>query len=244
MDDEIPLWVSFDNYREIFASNVAQRPPDFLIESDKTLNYFIKNQKIQSDTAAAYLLFSSVNSLRSSMILICGGAVFQSIPLLRLATEASLYAFFVRGDEGAKSHWLKREESEISRKYVRNKLLKEAKTKLREVDGILFDEFGKVYQLLIDQGAHPNPKSILPLAHRMDPDVDGNVLMTFEQLTPSPTVRVAFASIHVRTCRLVASIAGKMFPNAYALLGISEKFDNIMRDAKQQFDAQCRSKAN
>jgi hypothetical protein len=99
---------------------------------------------------------------------------------LRIALEASLYAFDMKDDADTRSLWLKRHESEASKRACRKAFSGVVERVTRKIENDHVTGFSvntkRLYDLAIDLGAHPNIGGILK---NIDINVfDSVVLMT------------------------------------------------------------------
>lgn len=220
------IWASYDQYTDIFRHNLASNVPEPFVECDAIISNFIQQQHGHERLAVNALLFAALNHLRSSLVLISAGAVFQSTPLLRAAVEASVYALTASRDDIAYRFWCDRDRREDAKSFVRNKMFKRGRRIIEETDSECARELEKVYDLLISQGAHPNPSSIFSLAKleaRLEDDLRR---FTFEQLTAESFVRLTFGSFYIRVLRLVAQVSGKIWPTSYCILDVERRINS------------------
>ena len=112
--------------------------------------------------------------LHAFMIYLCSirvaisGHEAATFPLFRTALEASCYAFLVGETPELQGVWLERNSSEEALKLCRknfNSAVKDAAKKIQEKSWIApntEDWINQAYDAVIDFGAHPNQKAILP----------------------------------------------------------------------------------
>ena len=95
---------------------------------------------------------------RAACQLAISGQIIGSYPILRMCLECSLYALHINQDESALDIWLKRHESDASKKAMKKKFLMEKlQSTLKHIDSELSKNIQTLYELCIDLGGHPNP---------------------------------------------------------------------------------------
>ncbi|GKX34551.1 MAG: hypothetical protein MnENMB40S_21690 [Rhizobiaceae bacterium MnEN-MB40S] len=88
---------------------------------------------------------------------VLAGQIYESQALLRLSLEHGAYGSFIGNDVQRAVRWLKRTESESSRKAVRKEFThRNIVNHLQTIAPVLAKQYENLYEGLIDFGAHPN----------------------------------------------------------------------------------------
>ena len=102
------------------------------------------------------------SAFRSGVGAVMGGQLLESQALFRLCLEHAAYGFYIGGDKDRMERWLGRGESESNRRAVRKEFHND---KIREHIGsaapVMRAQFERLYDQLIDFGAHPNQQGYL-----------------------------------------------------------------------------------
>ncbi|KGT72882.1 hypothetical protein MA20_47710 [Bradyrhizobium japonicum] len=87
----------------------------------------------------------------------------DGFPLLRSSLEYAGYALLIRGDRQLAEGWLRRDETEPSKKLVRETFTqKRIRDAIAAKDTHLSGIYQELYERTIDWGAHPNEKALTP----------------------------------------------------------------------------------
>ena len=146
--------------------------------------------------------------------------------LLRSALENALYGLYLAKNPASRSRWLNRHDSDQSKKEVReefkiNKLLNLV-TDLDANDGA---RVRHLYDMTIDQGAHPNERAFTPYLDFDKTPSDAKITMNY--LTPGgPQLGMALkATAEIGVCTL--TLFERVIPERFALLGLDRELDRL-----------------
>jgi len=118
------------------------------------------------DQVSALLGIQAYYSLLAAANVGMSGHAAATYPLYRAALEAACYSFLTNHDPEMSHIWVKRHENDEARKLCRNKFTSAVRDAAKLVEMKDYISSGtetwvkESYDLAIDFGAHPNPKSI------------------------------------------------------------------------------------
>jgi len=97
------------------------------------------------------------SAYRAGIGAVMGGQLYESQALLRLCLEHAAYGFYIGADKDRMERWLRRGDSDATRKAVRKEFHND---KIRaHIEGqapVLCRQYDYLYSQLIELGAHPN----------------------------------------------------------------------------------------
>lgn len=129
--------------------------------------------------------------------------------LLRAALENAMYAFFVHNHQKRKRIWLDRNRDEEATKKVRNTFtIGEIKKEIRLANSSLGDRVAALYDVTIDEGAHPNVNAYL--ANSLQTNDEGELRLAVTYLNPNNLPIVLEHLVEVG--EIVLSIFREIFP--------------------------------
>ncbi len=89
--------------------------------------------------------------------MVAAGQLIEASAVLRLSLEQAAYGHYIARDENRYEVWMRRGESEAARKAVRTEFqARKIFNVLKSDDTTLAAIYDKLYEKLIDAGAHPN----------------------------------------------------------------------------------------
>ncbi|WP_449414468.1 hypothetical protein [Ochrobactrum teleogrylli] len=157
---------------------------------------------------------------------VMAGQLYESQALLRLCLEHSAYGFYIGADTKRWERWMNRTDSPAAKQAVRdefthNKIKKHIKAKSQK----LGEQFEKLYDQLIDFGAHPNEQGF-SLSSTLQRDADKIHMNTIYlhgdglalDLGLKMVGRVGLWALHIMQL---------IYPQRYELLGIREDLEEI-----------------
>lgn len=146
------------NARFVVARESGQIETINLIK-DKHSDSSLESLKLsEEDRLATFFFLRTHASLLGAMSTALSGLIPESYSLMRAAIENALYAFFVFTNQDAKTVWLARRlDDDDSRKAVRRMFVnREMFEALRKHTAVVGDRTSLLYELTIEDGAHPN----------------------------------------------------------------------------------------
>jgi len=180
------------------------------------------------EVLANFLLFRAHSAFRASVRLTTAGQVYESYLLLRSCLEAGLYGLHVSRNREDALLWLDRDQSEEARKRMRDTF--KIGVLLEEVgatDARLRDDVGRLYQLTIDLGGHPNPLGVLSMAEWIH-DKDG-VKYNGVYITNSPTLIGASLMTTARVGLVTLRLFRHVHPERFEIMGVTPEVDRLWR---------------
>lgn len=239
MDKTREHWVDLDRYLELFSELASQKAPSELARADDAICGYVKLLPSVKNHFLIALVFSGINKLRATQVLIRGGAVTETTPLMRVSLECVLYALAVKCDSKVSNAWENRHSDEDAKKFLRRELGKRSKNILKSQNENVASNYDMLYQKLIDFGAHPNIASIAPLmkyaAANEGPRLD------FQQLSSGPE-RLAIGSLLLKSYFVFGQVLLLIWPDAKGsekmpdtLNAINTDSDQLMSDCLSQF---------
>jgi len=104
-------------------------------------------------------MLRSHSAFRAGVGAVMAGQLFESQALLRLCLEHAAYGFYIGDDKERMTRWLRRGDSEATRRAVRKEFHNEKiKDHIQTAAPTMRDQFDYLYDQLIEFGAHPNEK--------------------------------------------------------------------------------------
>ena len=148
-----------------------------LIKIDSLFLKLLENAVNPKPLLPMGFMLRSHSAYRSAVGAIMGGQQYEAQALLRLCLEHAAYGFYIGDDVDLWMLWMNRTESKASRDEVRKKFT-HAKIKkyISSRAPKLAATFEKLYERMIDFGAHPNEQgySVNSEMHRVDNTVHIN----------------------------------------------------------------------
>jgi hypothetical protein len=148
--------------------------------------------------------------------------------VMRGILENALYGFYIFKNPKLAKIWLKRDESQATKREVKKKfqigpildLLQKVDPELGRVTRIL-------YETSIDFGAHPNEKSLSCSLKKTEEE--GAIRFDLMYLTGNPLpIKLCLKSIS-RIGVACIKIAGLIIPERFKIMGLSDKIINAQR---------------
>lgn len=160
--------------------------------------------------------------------LIISGQIPEGFQVLRGALEASLYGFFIAQHPDTAKVWLNRDEGEEQRQKVRDAF--KPKVIIRELE-VVNGEAGKaadrMYEELIDYGAHPNEKGLsLRLQTLSDEKMQE---LRINMLNPKPEYLQFGMKTAGRVGLVCVQIFGFIEPDRYRLSGLDIEWQKLAK---------------
>lgn len=104
----------------------------------------------------------SIGAFRAACEHAMAGQVGEVFPLARASIENAAYAVYLAGDVALAEAWLRRHDSEESRKHMRGKNWQHATVRdaIKEKSPEIGALFGDLHEHFIDYGGHPNERAV------------------------------------------------------------------------------------
>ena len=186
---------------------------------------------------ARVLMVRSHSSFLAGIRLAMSGQVSESFPVLRSLVESTWYALHIakdpRGTERSKI-WMSRNEDDKAKERCKSEFtVKKVLQTHQALDAATAKEFHKIYEDLIDFGAHPNQLGVMMAMGKteMDRQVDYSVHIFNPKQLP-----VLFAlKIAVRTAICALKTFQLMFPECFTLIGLDLEIEKLIPQATAIF---------
>lgn len=102
-------------------------------------------------------LLRAHSAFRAAVAITLSGQLYEAQALLRLCLEHTAYGFYIGADCERMARWLSRGESEANRKAVRKEFHNDKlRAHLEAQAPVMCGHFDRLYNQLIEFGAHPN----------------------------------------------------------------------------------------
>lgn len=212
-------FATFDNLRSEYQK---------LSEIDGVYRKLNENLQKTKDWFAALFLLRAHSSYLTAVSLGMSGQVPESYAILRLSLENALYGFYLSKNDALKETWLRRHDSQASKKKVRDDfkfglLLGTIKTE----DNAQANVVNTLYERTIDYGAHPNERALMQTLHITEDD--DSIEFKSNYLTDDdPSLRLCLkTTAQIGVC--VLDIFRLIYKERFDLLGLTE----ILKRLKQ-----------
>ena len=214
-------FASFDNF-----PGYVER----LTAIDVTFRKAIEALNHSKDWFAGTFLLRSHSNFLGACLLAWSGQVPESYALFRSTLENALYGLYISKTPGSWETWLRRHDTEQSKKQVRNefqigKLLTFAKS-IDPAEGKVAET---LYERAIDHGAHPNERALMQTLE-LELDQQGSQAhLTMNYLIGNtPALEMALkTSAQVGVCTL--SLFQRVLSTRFAILGIDLELDKLRK---------------
>lgn len=160
--------------------------------------------------------------------LVIAGQIPEGFQVLRGALESSLYGFFIAQHPEMKEVWLRRDESETHRRKVRDEFKpKRIIGEMKAADQKAGDAADRMYEELIDYGAHPNEKG---MSLRLEILSDEQIReFRIKMLNPKPEYLVFGMRTVARVGLVCIRIFGLIEPHRYKLSGLDQEWQKLAK---------------
>jgi hypothetical protein len=170
---------------------------------------------------AGVFLIRAHSAYRAAVRLSTSGQLPEAYAVMRLSLECALYARFLEDDLERQQRWLQRSDTAENRKVFRNEFTTRALfDALKFHDSWLGGYAGRLYQFLIDYGAHPNDLGLASVSS-LQADAD-RIRVETSQLQASGEVFDGCLLTNARVGVTVLSTFETIFRHRFALLGITQ----------------------
>lgn len=210
-----------------FASFVNNAETKRLIKIDGLFSRFLIDWLNPKPRTAAFFLYRCHSSFRAASSLTLATRCTEAFPLMRLSLEWASYAAAISADKQLERLWFDRENSETSKKQLRNKL-----TTSRAIEAIKDPHDRKVFDTLyrrsLDFGGHPFVHSAAMNWTTEDVPGGGMRLNTAYTTADGQALDWTMQSLlQVGICCL--SVFGDIFPGRSELLNVRNDLITLRR---------------
>ena len=198
----------------------------------------IKNDHWSELVVTRLLMVRSHSSFLAGIRLVMSGQVPESFPVLRSVVESAWYALHMTKDPGGTKRyeiWQLRDENDEAKKRCRNEFtVARVRQTHEEQEAAGARELHKVYETLIDCGAHPNQLSVMTALVKTE-ETDNQVTYDVGILQCKPSsvrfalrMAVATAIGALKTFQLV-------FPERFTIAGLDLEIKKLIPQANALF---------
>ena len=185
-----------------------------------------------------FMMVRSHSSFFAGIRLVMSGQVPESFPVLRSVVESTWYALHIAKDPGGTERsaiWLRRNEDAEAKKRCQSEFrIKKVRKTHEEQDAATARELHKVYETLIDFGAHPNQLSVMTALVKTE-ETDNQVtydvgILQWKPLPVLFALRMAVATAigALKTFQLV-------FPERFTSAGLDLEIKELIPQANALF---------
>jgi len=160
--DEITKYL--DQARSNAYATFHNMKPEYqrLVGIDSTFRKLVENLYNTKDWLAALFLLRSHSHYLVGISCAMSGQLPESYAALRVALEQALYGFYISKNPETQEIWLRRHDSEESKKKVRSEFqIRKIMDALHSTDNREADVAEMLYERTIDYGAHPNEYALM-----------------------------------------------------------------------------------
>lgn len=156
------------------------------------------------------------------------GNTHQIPPILRVALEAAIYSHLFMVSTAWRETWKARHKSKSQASKFRDRGGAAAKDALRTVSPKMADEYVRIYDNLIDFGAHPNVAAIgFSTSYQFEEGADDGMVY-FSQLTGER--ERYFSGVQIaEVCNFILQVLSLTWPTRYQLLGVEAARIELLR---------------
>jgi hypothetical protein len=225
-NDTLSEWLQ--GFYENTLATFANLKVEYRLLSSIDKLFFTLNQNLNnpSDLAAALCSLKAHSCYMSAVSLCAGGQLSPAYMVLRGCLEESIYAFYFNCHPELAETWMKRMESEESKKKVRQKFRPaDILAELQQADKELGQMTRVLYELAIDWGAHPNINGLASTTEITD--TEEKLLITIQYSSgDTPAFRQCLnVTASVGVCSLF--IFRRIFLEKFLQLHINEELEKI-----------------
>ncbi len=182
-----------DSYNDAALLNTASPHPIPIGVADMIVENFLDDWEIANNVSALKMFSLAWSSLRSATLTARMGMVIQVPPVQRQAMEATVYGILFHLDEEFHDLWKERHSNPRSKARFRREGWKRGLELIRDVDGELNTTIQRLYDDLIDIGAHPNPMGVAQMSeYNIGPGAQTGKAL-YSQLLGQPFIDTAHA---------------------------------------------------
>jgi hypothetical protein len=193
-----------------------------LAELDRLFVKFLSGLTFQNNLVDVGLAHHAHGSYRAAAASACAGHLFGVCPLLRLGLEYALYAHETKRNAASRVDFLRRHDTDDHRRASRKTFGAD-----RIIKSVQIQEEGetlslaKIYELLIDFGAHPNERAF-SAGGRLS-TVDGAKEYQIDYLSDKIELICFYAILNAYVGCIIIKIIELVLPEAFLKLADSDR---------------------
>jgi len=224
--EEIPRFI--DAARNNEFATFANKYPEVsrLSDLDIAFRKAIDSLHNSKDWFAAFFLLRAHSNLLGACRLSWSGQNPEAYALLRSCLENALYGLYFAKKPDSRETWLKRHDSEESKRAVRNKLTIKALLSLAEAVSPTEGAVARIlYERTIDMGAHPNELALMQALHMSEGD--NRIGFQIQYLSNSPAVLDASLKTTAQVGACALSLFTPVFSERFQIIGVIDMLNHI-----------------
>jgi hypothetical protein len=215
---------SFANFE--FEKNNYEK----LSQIDALFEMVVKN--LNHTGFSALFVFQAHSAFRGAVSLLLGGQATEAYTCLRLSLENALYGFYFFKNPKSLQTWMRRHESEETKKKVRKEFQirggpSAMLNTLKSSNKNMGDAFEILYEHSIDFGAHPNQYGLQQRTTATKLEGENiNIQMSYLVRGDSPSARIA-VDCAVNVGIGVLSVFRLIYPDRFDASGAAQKMNEF-----------------
>jgi len=220
-DDSLSKFIQ-DTIDNTYATFHNLKPPyNRLKDIHITLQKIVDNIENTPDWFATFFVVRSHSAFLGAVRLALSGQVPEAYMVLRGCLENALYGFYVTRKPGCQETWLRRHDSEESKKQMRKEFkIRNLIDLLEKEDDRLGNIAKDLYERTIDYGGHPNERALLSVTTK-HVDEDKTRFQSAYLIGKEPALELCLKSCsQIGACSL--SIFQMIYKERFDILGLSD----------------------
>lgn len=213
-------------YTEAALSNLDSPHPICIGKADDLIAAFMTGWDQSDHVSALKMLLLGWGSLRSATLVTRMGMTSQAPPIQRLALESIVYGILFCFDVDFHGLWLQRHDDPKALSKFKTEGFKRAMRVLADKSNPLHARTERLYQALIDLGAHPNVLSIEQISEYQIGENEALGRAQYYQLRGQPYVDMAHLNTALVYDVLIDSI-GLIWPERSAKIGFGVRAPEV-----------------
>jgi hypothetical protein len=177
----------------------------------------------------SFLFFRAHSCFRTATRISMSGQISEVTSVLRTCLEYALFALRMNRKPELQEVWLKRQETEENRRLVRKEFgISNLFKTLEDAHAYTHKEASRIYDLLIDYGAHPNPMGMaagMGIQENEENEDQRRYLSYYLGVSPH-FVKVAMV-LTARVGMLVLMIYLRIFSERFEIIGLGDEIRKL-----------------
>lgn len=183
------------------------------------------------DFVTPFFFYRAHSSFRAACACALAGQSVETYNLARSSLEYAAYGLAISQSKGLNKIWLKRNDDSASKKRAKEAFqIAKLRPLMANCDTRLAEIFSHLYELCIEQGAHPNPLGVLGSVKQ----TTGNDELQYLQIYLHGDGVVLDAGlkslVEVGICTLFLAQHNPTFKARFELLGVKEELKKLQKD--------------
>lgn len=198
------------------------------VEKDSGWNRFVPR----------FLLIRAHSTILAAIRVAMSGQIAEAFPLLRAAIEMSWYALHMASDAPAGQRaeiWLKRNDDATATARCKSEFtVKNVRTTHEGLDALSAAELHRLYETLIDHGAHPNQMGVLSALRSTEApnEINYSVGILYPSERPVMVTLRLSAAVGIGALKIFALV----YPERFALVGLDEVVRELVDELNTRFE--------